>query len=64
MASQGPTAVRAALEVMSREVDRPFAEGLAREAELFGQLCVTKEKQEATQAFLDKRRPKRVGNVK
>jgi enoyl-CoA hydratase/carnithine racemase len=63
MASQGPTAVRAALEVMSREVDRPFAEGLAREAELFGQLCVTKEKQEATQAFLDKRRPKRVGNV-
>lgn len=30
-------------------------EGLAREAELFGRLCVTAGKQEAVQAFLERR---------
>jgi hypothetical protein len=39
-----------------------FADGLVREAELFGQLCGTKETQEAVQAFLDKRRPSRMGS--
>jgi enoyl-CoA hydratase/carnithine racemase len=62
MASQRATAVRAALDVMSGELDGPFAEGLAREAELFGQLCVTKEKREAIQAFLDKRWSKGAGS--
>jgi enoyl-CoA hydratase len=62
IASHGATAVRAALQAISGGREKPFAEALAREAELFGQLCVTKEKQEATQAFLDKRQPKRMGS--
>ena len=61
IASHGATAMRATLQAVSGERERPFAEGLAREAELFGQLCVTKEKQDATQAFLDKQQLKRVG---
>lgn len=55
IASHGAAAVRAALQVVCGVRERSFADGLAREAELFGQLCVTKEKQQATQAFLEKR---------
>jgi enoyl-CoA hydratase len=62
IASHGAAAVGAALQAISSGRERSFAEGLAREAELFGQLCVTKEKQEATQAFLDKRQPRRTGS--
>ncbi len=35
-----------------------MAEGLAREAELFGALCETADKKEGVQAFLEKRPPK------
>ncbi|WP_447600271.1 enoyl-CoA hydratase-related protein [Nitrospira sp. Nam80] len=55
IASRGTTAVQAALHAISGGLDIPLAEGLAREAELFGQLCVTRDKQEAAQAFLEKR---------
>lgn len=62
IASRGAAAVRAALQAMNGGLDRPLAEGLAREAELFGQLCITADKQEATKAFLDKRQPQRMGS--
>ncbi len=58
IASRGATAVQAALQAISGGLDIPLAEGLAREAELFGQLCVTQDKHEATQAFLEKRQPR------
>jgi len=56
----GTTAVGAALHAIRGGIDIPLSEGLAREAELFGRLCVTPEKHEAVQAFLEKRQPKLV----
>jgi enoyl-CoA hydratase/carnithine racemase len=55
---RGKTAVEAALHAIRGGLDIPLSEGLAREAELFGRLCVTPDKQEAVQAFLEKRQPK------
>jgi enoyl-CoA hydratase len=55
---RGKTAVEAALHAIRGGLDIPQSEGLAREAELFGRLCVTPDKQEAVQAFLGKRQPK------
>ena len=53
--SHGTAAVQAVLHAMRGGLDIPLAEGLVREAELFGQLCISPDKQEATQAFLEKR---------
>lgn len=53
--AHGKTAVEAALHAIRGGIDIPLSEGLAREAELFGRLCVTAGKQEAVQAFLEKR---------
>ena len=58
MTAYGKTAVEAALYAIRGGLDIPLSEGLAREAELFGRLCSTPEKQEAVQAFLEKRPPK------
>lgn len=58
IASRGTTAVQAALHAIRGGLDIPLAEGLAREAELFGHLCVSQDKQEAAQAFLEKRQPR------
>jgi enoyl-CoA hydratase len=55
---RGKTAVEAALHAIRGGLDIPQSEGLAREAELFGRLCVTPDKQEAVQAFLGTRQPK------
>lgn len=54
----GKSAVEAALHAIRGGLDIPLSEGLAREAELFGRLCVTGDKQEAVQAFLEKRQPR------
>ena len=56
--ARGKTAVEAALHAIRGGLDIPLSEGLAREVELFGRLCVTPDKQEAVQAFLEKRKPK------
>lgn len=56
--ARGKTAVEAALRAIRGGLDIPLSEGLAREAELFGRLCVTQDKQEAVLAFLEKRQPK------
>ncbi len=58
IAMYGKTAVEAALHAIRGGIDIPLSEGLAREAELFGLLCTTPDKQEAVQAFLGKRQPK------
>jgi enoyl-CoA hydratase/carnithine racemase len=56
--ARGKSAVEAALHAIRGGLDIPLSEGLSREAELFGRLCVTPEKQEAVQAFLEKRQPR------
>ena len=58
IASRGKDAVEAALHAIRGGLDIPLSEGLAREAELFGRLCATPEKQEAVLAFLEKRQAK------
>jgi enoyl-CoA hydratase/carnithine racemase len=58
MTAYGKAAVEAALHAIRGGLDIPLSEGLAREVELFGQLCITPEKQEAVQAFLEKRQPR------
>ena len=56
--AHGKPAVEAALHAIRGGIDIPLSEGLAREAELFGRLCVTPDKHEAVQAFWEKRQPK------
>jgi enoyl-CoA hydratase/carnithine racemase len=59
--SRDSTAINAALHAIRGGLDIPLAEGLAREAELFGQLCATPEKQAAIRTFLEKRQAKPAG---
>ena len=56
--AKGRLATQAALRAIRTSLDSPMAEGLAREAELFGELCETADKKEGTTAFLEKRPPK------
>ncbi len=58
IAARGKTAVEAALHAIRGGLDIPLSEGLAREAELFSRLCITPDKQEAVQAFIEKRQPR------
>ena len=51
-------AIQSALRAIRTGLDSPLAEGLARESELFGELCETPDKKEGTAAFLEKRPPK------
>jgi enoyl-CoA hydratase/carnithine racemase len=55
---KGRLAIQSALRAIRTGLDSPLAEGLAREAELFGDLCETPDKKEGTTAFLEKRPPK------
>jgi enoyl-CoA hydratase/carnithine racemase len=48
-------AIQSALRAIRTGLDSPLAEGLAREAELFGELCESPDKKEGTAAFLEKR---------
>jgi enoyl-CoA hydratase/carnithine racemase len=45
IAARGKAAVEAALQAIRGGLDIPLSEGLAREAELFGRLCSSPEKQ-------------------
>jgi enoyl-CoA hydratase/carnithine racemase len=58
IAARGKAAVEAALHAIRGGLDIPLSEGLAREAELFGQLCGSPDKKAAVQAFLDMRQPR------
>jgi enoyl-CoA hydratase/carnithine racemase len=57
MTTKGRLAIQSALRAIRSGLDSPLAEGLAREAELFGELCESIDKKEGTEAFLSKRRP-------
>ncbi len=56
--AKGRLAIQSALRAIRTGLDSPLAEGLSREAELFGELCETADKKEGTAAFLEKRPPK------
>jgi enoyl-CoA hydratase/carnithine racemase len=56
--ARGKSAIESALHAISGGLDIPLSEGLAREAELFGRLCVTPDKQDAIQAFIENRQLK------
>jgi enoyl-CoA hydratase/carnithine racemase len=59
--AHGRTAVEAVMRAIRGGLHLPLSEGLAREAELFGRLCITPDKKEAVQAFLEKRQAKLAG---
>jgi enoyl-CoA hydratase/carnithine racemase len=58
IAAKGRLATQAALRAIRTGLDSPMAEGLARESELFGELCESADKKEGVAAFLEKRPPK------
>jgi enoyl-CoA hydratase/carnithine racemase len=55
--ANGPIAVRYSLEAVNKGLETSQAEGLALEASFFGLCAATADKQEGTQAFLQKRAP-------
>lgn len=57
IAARGPIAVEKAKEAIDRGLEMSLEEGLKLEAELFGQLCTTEDKNEGAKAFLEKRPP-------
>jgi len=54
----GPRALGASLRAIREGLDLSLADGLEREAQIFGELCGTPEMKEGTSAFLAKREPK------
>jgi enoyl-CoA hydratase len=58
IAAKGRVAIQSVLRAIRTGLDSPLADGLAREAELFGGLCETADKKEGTEAFLAKRSPR------
>ncbi|MGO9932193.1 MAG: enoyl-CoA hydratase-related protein [Steroidobacteraceae bacterium] len=57
IASNGPIAVRFALEAVNKGLDSSQSEGLLLEASYFGLCASTEDKNEGTSAFLEKRAP-------
>ncbi|HET7058707.1 MAG TPA: enoyl-CoA hydratase [Nitrospiraceae bacterium] len=57
IASKGQLAVRAAIQAVRDGLGLGLREGLAREAQLFGDLCDSEDKREGVAAFLEKRQP-------
>ena len=61
IAKRGPLAVRLALEAIERGVDRPMADALQVEADLFGVALSSRDGTEGCRAFLEKRDPNFTG---
>jgi enoyl-CoA hydratase len=58
IAMKSQVAVRAALRAIGETERHDLAEGLMREAQLFGEICDSEDKKEGVTAFLEKRQPK------
>jgi len=56
--ANAPVAIRFSLEAVNRGLETSQAEGMALEASLFGLCAGTEDKDEGTQAFLQKRAAK------
>ncbi len=61
IASRGPLAVAAAKEAVNRGINVTLDAGCEHEAALFAGICATKDKEEGTKAFLEKRKAEFVG---
>jgi len=61
IASKAQPAVRHALAAVNATLEKPLAEGLRLEAELFGKCCATADAAEGRKAFLEKRKPNFTG---
>lgn len=61
VAEKGAVALRLIKECVSTGLDRPLGDGLAYEAEKFGDVCSTFDKAEGIAAFLEKRKPEFTG---
>ena len=57
IAAKGAVAIAQALRAIEEGLERPLAEGLAKEAEAFGIVAGTEDSREGVKAFLEKRQP-------
>ncbi|PIQ86317.1 MAG: enoyl-CoA hydratase [Candidatus Omnitrophica bacterium CG11_big_fil_rev_8_21_14_0_20_45_26] len=57
IAKKGQRAVQLVQQVITEGFSKTLDEGLALEAQLFGEVCTTQDKKEGVQAFLEKRQP-------
>jgi enoyl-CoA hydratase/carnithine racemase len=57
LAAKAPIALRIAKKAVNEGIMVSLREGLNIEAEYFGQLCATEDKNEGVDAFLNKRKP-------
>ncbi|MEC9488830.1 MAG: enoyl-CoA hydratase-related protein [Halanaerobium sp.] len=58
---KGPQAIKKAKEAVDKGLEMELQEGLSLEADLFGQLCATEDKNEGVNAFIEKRKPEFTG---
>lgn len=61
IAARAPTAVRAARRLIHQAHERPLADGLAEEREIFFQLFDSRDRLEGMRAFIEKREPRWMG---
>jgi enoyl-CoA hydratase len=57
IARKSPLALKAAIELVNYHKSKRFYKGMTREAELFGEVFVSKDGQEGINAFIEKRTP-------
>ena len=57
IASKGNVAITQSLRAIEDGMDRPLADGLAKEAEAFGRVAASEDSREGVRAFLEKRQP-------
>lgn len=57
LAAKSPVSVKAALELLQYAKTADFHEGVAREAEIFGDVFVSEDAKEGISAFIEKRKP-------
>ncbi|HET7615378.1 MAG TPA: enoyl-CoA hydratase-related protein [Bacillales bacterium] len=55
--TRGPLAVQAAKRAVNGGLEKPLEEGLKLEAEQFGSVCDSEDKNEGAAAFIEKRKP-------
>ncbi|GLB58432.1 enoyl-CoA hydratase [Cytobacillus sp. NCCP-133] len=61
IAKKSPGSIKAAIELLNYGKNGQFTEGVKKEAELFGQVFVSKDGKEGISAFIEKREPKFTG---
>jgi enoyl-CoA hydratase len=62
IAARAPLAVRAARQLIAETFERPLAEGLEHERNVFFDLFDSDDRREGMQAFIEKRQPRWTGS--